>query len=224
MMFPSFSLLCSMKKHCRQTTAFSLVELLVVMALISMLAVATVPALRGTLDGVTLSGAAGLVESEFSLARQTAMSRNLPVEVRFYQHDDGTGKAWRVLASVIPASASGQLADEWISRGKVLPGSVVADDTQEYSTVLSLAAPTNSSHSAGPWSDTESTTAPVLLKGKSYVGFQFRPDGTMNLPNGQPWCVTVRGNKSQPVVGAPAVNYISIVLDALTGRTISYQP
>ncbi len=207
----------------RRMAAFSMIELLTVMTLISILAAATVPALRGTLDGVTLSGAAGVVESEFSLARQAAMSRNLPVEVRFYEHDDGNGLAWRAIASVIPAAASGETSDEWVSRGKVLPGNIVADDAQDFSTVISKAAPISAEPEA-PWSAVESSSAPNLLKGKTYVGFQFRPDGSMNLPNGQPWCVTLRGYHRQAVGGAPAANYISLVFDALTGRTMVHQP
>ncbi|MFZ4681144.1 MAG: Verru_Chthon cassette protein D [Terrimicrobiaceae bacterium] len=204
-------------------SAFSLIELLTVMAMISMLAVATVPALRGTLDGINVSGAAGLAESEILLARQTAISRNLPVEVRFYKHDDGTGDAWRVVAVVIPASASGQTADEWITSGKILPGNVVIQDTNDFSTVLEKAAPLTADKIA-PWSSQESSSAPKLVQNKNYVGFRFNPDGSTNLPNGQPWCLTLKNPRSQSVGGAPASNYVSIVLDSLTGRTMTYQP
>jgi len=206
----------------RRAAGFTLIELLSVVAIISILAVTTLPAIRGTLDGVTISGAAGVVESELSYARQVAMSRNLPVEVRFYKHDDGNGLAWRAVASVIPSSVSGATGDEWLSRGKVLPGNVIADDAQEYSTLISLAG--SSSTNAGPWTATESATAPGILRGKSYVGFQFRPDGSINLPNGQPWCLTLRSSTSRQSGSAPADNYVSIVLDSLTGRTMSYQP
>jgi len=158
-----------------------------------------------------------------ALARQTAMSRNLPVEVRIYRHDDGNGLAWRAMALVIPASASGQASDEWVSKGRVLPGNVVMDDAQEYSTVLSQAQAA-SGDAAGPWTATESALAPGLLRSKSYVAFQFKPDGSTNLPTGQPWCLTLRNHNSVPNGNAPAANYVSIVLDSLTGRTIACQP
>ncbi len=206
-----------------RAAGFTLIELLSVIAIVSILAVTTMPAIRGTLDGVTISGAAGVVESELSFARQVAMSRNLPVEVRFYRYDDGNGIGWRAMASVIPASVSGAKADEWLSRAKVLPGNVVADDAQEYSTLISRAV-ASSSTNEGPWTATESAGAPGILRGKSYVGFQFRPDGSINLPNGQPWCLTLRSFTSRQSGSAPADNYVSIVLDSLTGRTMSYQP
>jgi len=209
--------------------AFTLIELLSVMAVVSMLAVATVPALRGTLDGINISGAAGVAEAEILLARQTAISRNLPVEVRFYKHDDGTGEAWRVMAVVIPASLSGAAADEWITSGKVLPGNIVIEDSQDYSTVLEKATPVTAEKIA-PWSSQESSSAPKLLQGKSFVGFLFNPDGSTNLPSKdssdvpQPWCLTLKNPQSQPMANAPAANYVSIVLDSLTGRTMAYQP
>lgn len=204
--------------------AFSLIELLSAMVLISILTVATVPALRGTLDGFNVSGAAGVAEAEMSLARQTAISRNLPVEVRFYKYDDGSGNAWRLMAVVIPAWASGQAADEWISNGRVLPGNVVLDDGSEYSTILSKAAGSSGSGKKAPWVAQESTSAPRLLQGRSYVGFLFNADGSTNLPNDQPWCLTLKNPHSKPSETGPAANYVSLVVDSATGRTLSYQP
>ncbi len=197
---------------------FTLLELLTVIAIISMLTVATLPALRGTLDGASLAGAADVVTSMISLARQTAMSRNLPVELRIYKHDDGNGNNYRVLALVIPAAASRRSADEWISPGKVLPGHVVIDETNEYSTILSNATGTSS------WVGRESATAPGILKNKDYVGFQFRPDGSTSLSNTQAWCISMRGPNSRPESDRPAANFIAIVLDSTTGRTLSYHP
>ncbi len=207
----------------RGAAGFSLIELLSVMMLLSVLAVAAVPAMKGTLDGINISGAAGVAQAEFALARQTAMSRNLPVELRIYQHDDGSGLAWRAMSMVIPASMSGQATDEWVTRGKVLPGGVAFDDTQEYSTMISQAQPT-AGEPIAPWKTTEVSTAPALVRNKSYVGFLFNPDGSTNLPNGQPWCLTLKNPRSQSASGKPAANFVAIVVDSLTGRTMVYQP
>lgn len=216
--------------HVVKCRAFSLIELLSVMALISVLAVATVPALRGTLDGINVSGAAGVAEAELLLARQTAISRNLPVEVRFYKYDDGSGEAWRLMGIVIPKAYSGQAADEWITTGKVLPGGIAFEDTSEYSTVLSKASAPSGSDPVAPWTTQESATAPKLLQNRNFVGFLFNPDGSTNLPSkdasdqSQAWCFTLKNPRSQAVANAPAANYVSIVVDSLTGRTIAYQP
>jgi uncharacterized protein (TIGR02596 family) len=192
------------------------------MAVISILAAVTLPAMRGTLDGISVSGAAGLAQAEILLARQTAISRNVPVEVRFYKHDDGTGDAWRIIGVVIPSSASGRTEDEWITAGKMIPGNVVIQDGADFSTVLDRARP--KADQIAPWSAQESSTAPRLLKDKSYVGFRFNPDGSTNLPSGQAWCLTLKNPNSRPVGTRPAANFVAIVLDSLTGRTVAYQP
>jgi uncharacterized protein (TIGR02596 family) len=207
--------------HFGKARAFSLVELLTVIAIISVMAASTVPALRGTLDGASLVGAGDVVTASIHLARQTAMSRNLPVELRIYRHDDGNGDNYRLLGLVIPASASGQASDEWICTAKTLPGHIIMDDTGTYSTILSGA---EADATAAPWSGTESAAAPGILKNKSYVGFQFRPDGSTSLGSNQPWCLSLKNPRSQPAGDRPAANFVSIVLDSATGRTLAYQP
>jgi len=213
---------------CRQAAegggrAFSLVELLAVMALVSLLTMALVPSMQGTLDGISIGGAAGVAETEMSLARQTAISRNVPVEMRIYKHDDGTGTAWRLVALVIPGSATGR-SDEWITAGKVLPGHVVMEDSGNFSTVLSGAAAPSSGTRVAPWTGQEGSAAPALLRGKNYVGFLFQPDGSTDLPAGRPWCLTLRSSHSQVSGDKPPANFVSLVIDSATGRTLSYQP
>lgn len=202
--------------------AFSLIELLTVMALVSLLTMAALPALR-VMDGINVSGAASMAESEISLARQTAMSRNLPVELRIYKYDDGSGEAWRVLATVIPASLSGAASDEWISPGRVLPGHIVIEDTKNYSTIVSKAASPSGSKVA-PWTGQESSEAPSLVRNKSYVGFLFQANGSTDLPSDQAWCLTLKNPRSQPSQDKPSDNFVSLVIDSATGRTVSYQP
>lgn len=208
----------------RRVRAFSLIELLTVMTLLSLLVAATVPALRGMLDGISVSGAAGVAEAEIGLARQTAISRNLPVEVRIYRHDDGSGEGWRLIALVVPAAISGAADDEWLTPGKVLPGNILMEDT--FSTILSAAKPgSDTGTKTAPWSARESAGAPPLVKGKEYVGFFFQPDGSTDLPADQPWCLTLKNAHSQPVAnGAPAANFVALVIDSATGRTLAYQP
>ena len=197
--------------------AYSLIELLAVMATIGLLATTALPAMRGILDGVNVSGAAGMAEAELSLARQTAMSRNLPVEIRFYQHDDGTGLKWRQVGVLIPASASGLSSDQWITPGKILSGNIIMEESGDFSTILSKAT-------APPYTGTESASAPPSVRGKNYVGFRFNSDGSSNLPSDQAWCLTLKNPFTKAQGQAPAANYVALVLDPLTGRTVSYQP
>jgi len=214
--------------HIKRSRGFSLIELLSVLAIITILAAATVPALKGTLDGFNISGAADMTGAELSLARQTAMSRNLPVEVRIYKIKDTTGDEYRVIALVVPKNASHAANDEWITPGKLLPGNVLFDRTNQYSTVISEGEknPSTADPRLVPWYGPAETAVPNLLKDSTYVAFQYSPDGSTNLPPGQPWCLTLRNlnPKVSQVPNTPAANYVSIVIDSLTGRTLTYQP
>ncbi|XHR30504.1 MAG: Verru_Chthon cassette protein D [Chthoniobacteraceae bacterium] len=203
--------------------AFSLVELLCVMMVMSLLAATMVLPIRGTMDGYNITGAADMVDNNLLLARQTAITRNIPVEVRFYKYDNGSGDCWRVMAVVIPSSISGNTSDEWITTSCVLPGNVVIEDSADYSTVLSKAVPLTDKK-VGPWTSQESVSAPRMLQKKSYVGFCFNPDGSTNLPKDQPWCLTLKDLHAKASADGPATNYVSVVIDSATGRTRPFQP
>ncbi len=210
---------------------FTLIELLLVMAIITMIASLTVPAMRGILDGLNIAGAGDTVGAELALARQSAVSRNLPVEVRFYKDGTGNPGEYRSMSLVIPPSSTsaGNRVDRLTSL-KSLPTGVGFDLTEpKFSTILSgatAADPTNPDQ-LGPISDTEPTDAPKQVAGKEYVAFTFRPDGTTNLDatTGNSWCLTVRKiNDATGNSDRPANNFISIVVDPLSGKTLSFQP
>jgi uncharacterized protein (TIGR02596 family) len=64
---------------------FSLVELLVVVAIIGMLAALAMGGLSNTVRSSKLTNTAQRVADQINVARQVAAARNLPVEVRFYK-------------------------------------------------------------------------------------------------------------------------------------------
>jgi uncharacterized protein (TIGR02596 family) len=69
-------------------SAFSLVELLIVVAIIGIIAGFGVPAVQGVLRGSALTQASSQLTDNLALARQHAISRNRTVEVRFYRFGD----------------------------------------------------------------------------------------------------------------------------------------
>ena len=76
------------KAHSLKSRAFSLVELLVVIAVIAIVAGYAVPAVTTMLKGSQLTQGSQMVVDQIALARQTALSRNRSVEVRFYKYAD----------------------------------------------------------------------------------------------------------------------------------------
>jgi hypothetical protein len=177
------------------------------------------------------------VEVHISLARQTAMVRNLPVEIRFYQDSSISSNPWRIIGMVIPAISTGQSKDEWVSAPVTLPGMVIIDTTEgkDFSTILtnlSEDTPTAANpNPVGPWQSQESNSAPYRVKGKSYIAFRFQPNGSTNLPTSadvsinKAWSISLKNLKDRSINNiTPAANYVAVVIDPLTGRTLSYRP
>jgi len=186
---------------------FTLLELLVVITIMVILAAAVGPGITGTLDGVNLTGGAGKVVDEIEFARQTALTRNLPVEIRIYTDGD-TNR----VASLINVGTT----SEWLSPGRPLPQGVLIDDDTTFSSLLDLTP------------ITESTSGvPLGLRSLPYYSFTFRPDGTTDLDMSSEWTLTIRNaniNQDEQSPDRPAHNFITVSIDPVTGRTSTFQP
>ena len=225
-------------KH--KTAGFTLIELLTVMAILMSLMVVTAPGLKGTLDSLNLTGATDIARGQLSVARQTAMTRNIPVELRIYNTGGNSSPVWNVMAAVIPSSVSGK-ADEWIVPGQNFPGNIIISSSctsanTYYSTIISVATsgsntPPSSSNPnpTGPWlsGTKEAASAPYAVRNLPYCAFRFQPDGSTDLQYSlTSWSITLYNPYSAPVTSGsfPALNYAALIIDSLTGRTLVYRP
>lgn len=221
-----------MVRRLNKLRAFTLVELLVVMAIVGALAVAVVPAMRGISGSVNLTSAAGQIRDSLVLARQTAIARNAPVEVRIYSIAEAAGgtSEFRLLAAVRPdpADPAGRPPLEWIDKMRTLPGGVVIDDAArntQFSTLLVV----NGASGEAPLERTElASGVPVMLRGKTYRVFTFRPDGTTDLSPSpaNPWTLSLRQRRDQAggASSQPGYNFITLVIDPVLGRVRTFQP
>ncbi len=202
---------------------FTLVELLIVIVVIGALAALTAPAFRSLTESSTLTSAAGLIGDQLNIARQTAITRNLPVEFRIYQVGTGPDARYRMIASVIPTG--GNTVPEWVTPPKLLPGSMIIDTANAnlFSTVLtpgtSSQAPLARSAESGP-------AIPIAARGLPYIVFTFRPDGStdLNPEPTHPWTLSIRSERAPSLADRPSYNFITLLLDPVLGRVRPFQP
>lgn len=74
--------------HPHSKSAFSLIELLVVVAIIGVIVSFTIPAATTMMRGSQLTQSSQLLSDQISYARQLALARNRSTEVRFYKYGD----------------------------------------------------------------------------------------------------------------------------------------
>lgn len=203
--------------------AFSLVELLVVIAILLILMAMVLPATTSLMRSMNISRAASLVTDEMNFARQTALSRNRDVELRFYRLGsklDGGAKQFRAMRSFL-ADGTDATKSQPLSKVKHLPDSVILSDNTTLSSLLDYQNPARSGLTQG--------TEALPSGSTEYVSFLFRANGGTSLkpiapPEGN-WFVTVTAENVQADGGneLPA-NYFTAQVDPVTGRTRSYRP
>lgn len=218
--------------------AFTLIEILVVLAIISLIMFFSVPNMGEIIQGSKLTQAGDQLKYDLALAQQTAVKDNLTVEVRFYQYrqPDGTAEdanksftAYHMF-SLIPDSekpsdprAERILAP--IGKIKKLPIGVVIPANATWSSLVSSSSIANGSQEVFGLVPTEKITS------ATYRSFQINPDGSTNLETSgaTQWYVTLIDSTEITRAGssldslAPN-NYICIQVDPFNGGTRWFQP
>jgi len=158
----------------REIRAFSLVELLVVVAMMGLLLVLLAPALQSIGGGTQLTAAGDLLTSQLRLARQLAVSRNRGTQLWLISHrDENGGLQIRSLAVFIDGENADQ-APTALGRPQNLPIPVVLEEDAVLSPLLQ---------------DLENLTGAELGVRLPGVGLdysarmiRFRPDGRAEVP------------------------------------------
>ncbi len=218
--------------------AFTLIEILVVLAIISVIMFFSVPNMGEIIQGSKLTQAGDQLKYDLGLAQQTAVKENLTVEVRFYQFrqpdqsDDearNTYAAYQMFTlipdSTKPSDPKAERILAPIGKIKKLPIGVVIPASELWSSLVANARIANGTEEIFGLIPTEKRTV------ATYRSFQINPDGSTNLDTSgvEHWYVTLIDSTEITRSGgnldslAPD-NYICIQVDPFNGGTRWFQP
>jgi uncharacterized protein (TIGR02596 family) len=206
-----------------KTAGFTILELLVVMAILVILASLMSPSISYILQGSNVSVSGELCLGALKLARQTALARNHQVEVRFYQYAD----ADQAEVGLANGHYRGIQLFEINDSGTAIPRTklqklslgVIIDSNSTLSSILTLknASATNA--------------LPTVGTNYNCASFRFRADGSTGLTMTAPsppgtWCLTLHTLKVPGVDGlnSPPPNYITFQIDPLSGSVMTFRP
>ena len=197
--------------------AFSLIELLVVVAVLGVAMALIAPAFQGVSGAQEITRATDMMVAQLAQARQTAIARNRNVEVRFYTFNQGNeGSRYRAFQAFLAPSDTA-LPWESLGRFQPLPPSTCFDSGPSLSPLIASQTPV------------DGAAAGVAIPGVGtlyqQITLTFRPDGTA-LPTGtsaSSFLAIKESRLEDPLTSLPA-NYALIQIFPRTGLCRAYRP
>lgn len=188
--------------------AFSLVEMLVVIALIIILMVFVAPALNSIVGGTNLNRAGQLIGDQLSFAKQEAVTKNREMQVLFFHLTNGATAGWRgIRVFRIEQTTNGSTMIP-ATRLSVMPEGILIN-----------------------------TNLSPLLEADPTLGGTTNLPGYGNVPfagiryraNGLPGSTVGDANNfvtlnSANVTNNPPKNYYTIQINPITGKVIVFRP
>jgi len=225
--------------------AFTLVELLAVMAVIAIVIAFAVPAATQIMKGSQITTGSQELQDQIGYARQIALARNRTIEVRFYRFSDPETPGEDVTQPKLGKWRAFQ-AFEQIENGAMLPigpmhrlPRMVILDGDKYSTLL------NEEMRGKPKEAATDNTAPELPvevglrkvgRNYEYMSFRFLPDGSTDLPPraartqtandtgiADTWHVTLL-NLTEEGRDVSTINYFVLQIDPISGSIKAFRP
>lgn len=201
--------------HGTNTRGFSLVELLLVVAIVGLLSTFAITGFNTVVRSTKVSSAAQAVADALNLARSSALSRNRPVEIRFLELPEfdksGSPSVFRGV-QIFTADATNS---QPITKPYLFPNPIVASKTVTKSSILS-----GSKLSGG--------TNRVQGNTYNYVAVTFGSDGMIRNSSGlsstNQYFITLQTLADLNRDGEWPDNYATVSINPVTGNTKVFQP
>jgi uncharacterized protein (TIGR02596 family) len=201
-------------RPCPSRGAFTLLELLLVMAIMVLIMSLVVPAVTSILKGNQITQGTQTVLDQLAMAKQFAVSKNRVVEVRFYQFVDPSAGG---SASRFRAVQNYELQDDGsavaLDKMQKLPNGVILDSNATLSTLL--AAPKNGTG-----------TLPGIAGTYKVCTVRLRPDGSTDLGSSaqKNWFATLHDDNKGDNLGSLPSNFAVIQIDPWTAQARVFRP
>jgi uncharacterized protein (TIGR02596 family) len=209
--------------------AFSLVELLIVVAIMAVLALLAAPAASTIVKGSRLTQAGQMVSGQLGMARQAALTKNRPVEVRFYQYSDpnepgetagnaASGKFRAIQCFEVTTTSANTTYTALTKMGR-LPEGIVMNKSATLSTLIGNAPVTTTGSALN-------VNIPRANQAYNVCAFQFRPDGSTDLPKSgtDKWFLTLHDKNVEDSVAEVPANFTTIQIDPFNGHIKTFRP
>lgn len=228
-------------------SAFTLLEILVVVLIVSLILGLTAPAISDSINATRLTSAGDQLVALLSEAQQTVSTEGIALEVQFLKHkpkDDPQGDERYRTVLLLRRYEKGQPSPEPSKKGEALqngitmvmgaaidlPSGFVLSENPAASTLISSVPPSGTDPNA-------STAAVKILRGGvlqdfafpesigAKTGFIMRSEGT-NLNSSNKWFVTLVKELDEKSGKTPQdwKNFYCIQVNPVTGGVISYRP
>lgn len=185
--------------------AFTLVELLTVIAIMIIIMAFAIPAVTSISQAGKIAQAAQMVHDRIQLARQHAITRNRSVEVRFYKTRNSGASADSYCATAIFEVGTETGTPRQMERFEYLPSGVLIAADPQLSPLLAGTTPSQDDPRFG----------------KNYRFLRFAADGTTAVEEGESWLSVVK--ESDEGNSLPK-NYAVVNVVPATGIPRTFRP
>lgn len=189
-------------------SAFSLLELLAVMAIMLILAGLSTVAFHSVVTGSQLNRAGKMTADTILLARQEAVTRNQEVRVLFYE----IGSSWKAIQVIRVEETEQGPVEKPLTSIAELPTGIVYSSSGKLSPLLT--------DNAAPLSGTR--TIPGTPDPVTFRGFRIRPSGIPDrLTDANNYLTLVDVHQKDE---EPPRNYYALQINPMTGKIATLRP